>query len=583
MKRCISFILAFVMILAMLPMGVSAAQGDKLIALTFDDGPHKTHTVTLLDGLSERNAKATFFTLGQNANANLDLIRRAYAEGHEIACHSWDHPNLVELKDSTVVNQVENSMAVLDEVCGNNAAYLFRPPYGSTNERVRDLIPYPLIMWSIDPEDWKHRDENYVRDMIVDNAYDGAIILVHDIHGTTIPGALAAVDKLMAEGYEFVTVSELFRRRGVALEPKKRYYDCKNNGTDYGPIPKPEITYTTDGSTMKITISANTDAPIYYTTDGSVPNEQSPVYKGPITSAFPCNIHAVAAYKLNGSRSDMAVLAPEGIPAESPEFSVQGGKLTLSTSSKGADIYYTTDGSDPMENGTTYSGPIDVSGGCEIRAVVTGTFYKTSPEIRRYFTPQGRAYADMKPGEWYYEPIDRLVSEGLMVGVGDDQVIPQTDLTRGMLVTMLYTYSKESLEEGWEQTHGFTDVEPDRYYSEAVEWVYRKGIVSGYAEDQFGPDNAVTRQELCKIMDRFLLDRGHALPVGESCDGKFEDYDQIAFWALSSVEAMASAGLIGGDGFNLTPRANTSRAEAAAVFVKMMDYEASFQQTKQSK
>lgn len=575
MKRCFAWILICVIILAALPLGASATQGDKLIALTFDDGPHSSNTAELLEGLKERNVKATFFTLGENASYNLDLIEQAYADGHEIACHSWNHPNLVDLEDEQVISQVEDSMAVLDRVCGSDADYLVRPPYGSADARVRELIAYPLIIWSVDPEDWKYRDKDHVHEAIVNDSYDGAVVLVHDIHATTIPGALAAVDDLMAEGYEFVTISELFRRRGVELEPGTRYFDCKNNGTDYGPIPAPKITYTIEGTTMEITISADTDAPIYYTTDGSVPNQQSSIYEGPFTVDYPCDIHAVAAYKLNGSRSEMAVLAPKELPSETPAMSVTNGMLTLTTSTEGADIYYTTDGSDPAENGTAYAEQVELSGGCEIRAVTSGTFYQTSDEIRRYCSSRGQLYADMDPEAWYFDPIDRMASEGLMAGVGRDAMDPEAKLTRGMLVTMLYAYSGESLGEEWQMTGGFTDVEADRYDSEAVEWAVRKNIVSGYTSTQFGPDNHVTRQELCKIVDSFLRERGHALPAGESCRERFDDYDKIASWALSSVEAMASAEMICGDGLYLKPKSNTTRGEAAAVLVKMMDYEAS--------
>lgn len=576
MKRWLSYILIIVVVFAALPLGASAQQGGKLIALTFDDGPSRADTAALLDGLRERNVKVTFFTLGENAGYNLDLIRTAYADGHEIACHSWNHPDLVTLEDEQVISQFEDSMAVLDQVCGTDADYLVRPPYGSTNERVRALIDYPLILWSVDPEDWKYRDADHVHSAIVNNSYDGAIVLAHDIHATTIPGALAAIDDLQADGYEFVTVSELFRRRGEVLQPGTRYFDCENNGTDYGPIPTPEITYTVQDKTMEITIDADTDAPIYYTTDGSIPNEQSAVYEGPFTVDFPCNIHAVAAYKLNGSRSDVAVLAPNELPTEMPAISVDDMVLTLTTSTDGADIYYTTDGSDPVESGISYSEPTALPGICEIRAVTGGTFYRTSPEIRRICSARGQLYVDMDPEAWYFEPIDRMVSEGRMAGMGDGKIEPEANLTRGMLVTLLYASSGDSLETDWQQTSEFSDVAADRYDAEAVEWAFRHNMVRGYNAAQFGPDDYVTRQEMCMIVDAFLRQRGNALPEGESCKGKFQDYDKIARWALPSVEAMVSAGIIVGDGTNMSPKGNTTRAEMAAILVRVLDYEASF-------
>ena len=576
MKRFFSLCLILVLLIGLVPLQARAAQGGKLVALTFDDGPDSTDTVTLLDGLKERNVHVTFFTLGENASRSKEIVRRAYAEGHEIACHSWDHPDLRDLSDSEIRSQISRSTAVLDEICGTGARYLFRPPYGATNEHIRTLINHPLILWSVDPEDWKYRNSDTVRDSIVKDTYDGAIVLAHDIHATTIPGALQAIDILQSQGYEFVTVSELFRRRGEALENGKQYYDRKNNGTDSGPIAAPEITYTTDGTTMEITLTAAGNAPVYYTTDGSVPNEQAKRYEGPFTVNYPCNIHAVAAYRLNGSRSDLAVLAPGQTPSKRPTIRIENMVMTLQTETPDAGIYYTTDGSDPTVSGIRYEGPVEITGGYEIRAVAGGGFYRMSPELRLYCSQRGQLYRDMTPADWYFEPIDRLTAQGLMAGVGDYRAAPKMQLTRGMLVTLLYQYSGEALEEGWSKTSAFTDVPADQYYAAPVEWAYRGGIVSGYSATSFRPNANVTRQELCKIVDRFLANRGHALPAGESCEGTFADYGQIQPWAVSSVEAMVSAGLLSGDGTNVNPRGNATRGEAAAILCRMMDYEASF-------
>ena len=112
---------------------------------------------------------------------------------------------------------------------GDDPAYI-RPPYGNANQTVRSNVSVPLINWAVDPLDWKYRNADTVCNNIVSGAYDGAIILVHDIHKTSVPGALAAIDELLDEGYEFVTVKDLFKRRGVTPEAGKVYYDAKNNG-----------------------------------------------------------------------------------------------------------------------------------------------------------------------------------------------------------------------------------------------------------------------------------------------------------------------------------------------------------------
>ena len=574
MKKIFSLLLTVVLLLGMIPIPSHAAQGGKLIALTFDDGPDGVDTVKLLDGLETRQAKVTFFTLGQNASRNKDLIRRAYAQGHEIACHSWDHPDLTGKSDAEVRRQVKDSTAVLDEICGTGANYLFRPPFGSTNERVRSLIPHPIIIWSVDPQDWKYRNTDTVRNHIVNNAYDGAIVLVHDIHSTTIPAALQAIDILTKQGYEFVTVSELYRRRGLSMQPGVRYFDCRSNGTDLGPIEKPEISYTVSGDKMEITLTAPSDAPIYYTLDGSVPNQQATRYEGPFEAPYPCNLHAVAAYQLNGSRSEPAVLAPGETPCQMPRISVENGIVTMQAEDPGVTIYYTLDGSDPASGGRVYEAPIPLSGEGELRVICGGGFYRPSPEQRLYYSARGQLYRDIRPGDWYFDPMDRMTAEGMMKGVGDYRVAPQERLTRGMLVTLLYRYQAAPLEEGWEKTSQFGDVPGDEYYAAPVEWAFRNGIVNGDSATVFRPEGDITRQELCRVIAGFLKHRGHTLPAGTALEGRFDDAGRISDWAKESMESMVAAQLLLGDGRNVNPRGSATRAEVSAILIRMMDYEA---------
>lgn len=573
MKRLLAVVLALTVILTMIPARVSAAAGDKLIAITFDDGPDSRDTPRLLDGLKERDVPVTFFVLGESLEWGSSYVSRAYAEGHEIACHSWDHPNLPELTVESALEQFEKSRRLLDKICGDDGDYLFRPPYGNSTAEFREKIDAPLIHWSVDTLDWQLREENAVRDAILQDAYDGAIVLLHDIHGTSVDGALMAIDVLQARGYELVTVSELFRRRGVELENGERYYYCKPNGTDLGPIPTPEITYTTDKVTMTITIESDSDAPVYYTTDGSAPTPASPVYTEPFTVEYPCNIRAVAAYKLNGCRSKTAVLAFGQTPCDPPEMEMDGMNLILSHEKSNIDIHYTLDGSRPDFDSPLYTGPVEVEGEHYIRAIAGGGFYAASREIKLYCSRNGNLYADVAPDKWYYKPIDHLVTLGLMSGMGDHRFAPDTKLTRGMLVTLLYRFSGDDLGDHWEKTSGFTDVSQSKYYARPVEWAYRNGIVSGYSNQIFRPDGNITRQELCVVIDGYLEYRGIPLERGPSCRGEFRDYSKISSWARSSLEAMVEAGMIAGDGTNVNPRGNATRAEVATILNRVLSYE----------
>lgn len=281
------------------------ADSHKLAALTFDDGPHAVYTAELLDGLKERGVNVTFFFLGQCAAENPELVRRAYEEGHEIGSHTWSHPDLKKLSDEKIRSQLDRCRNLFSDLLGEER-FLVRPPYGSTDRRVRAAMDAVGVFWSVDTLDWKLKDEEQVYQNIVTEARDGSIILCHDIHKTTIPAALRAVDELRREGYEFVTVSELMRRRGVEPVKGKLYSSCGPGVLDPGPIPEPVISLETLGE-GRGTVTITSDVPVYYTTDGSCPDGRSQRYTGPFFVEDGTEVRAVAAWKLNGSRSAVSV------------------------------------------------------------------------------------------------------------------------------------------------------------------------------------------------------------------------------------------------------------------------------------
>ncbi|MCD7948051.1 MAG: polysaccharide deacetylase family protein [Oscillospiraceae bacterium] len=202
--------------------GKAIPEGQKLIAITFDDGPKRSTTTRLLDGLSERGVQATFFLIGSQIEGNEDLVRRMDEEGHQIGIHTFDHVQLTALSRADFDAQVERSRALLEQVLGHNDL-LLRPPYGLLDATVKQWAGCPIILWSIDPEDWSDRDAERVADHIVEHAGDGEIILLHDIYPESVDAALEAIDRLHDEGYYFVTVSELFAANHIALEPGEVY------------------------------------------------------------------------------------------------------------------------------------------------------------------------------------------------------------------------------------------------------------------------------------------------------------------------------------------------------------------------
>jgi len=195
------------------------------IAMTFDDGPHATNTPKLLEMAAERHIKLTFFVLGECVEQNPDVLRREVAEGHEIGNHSWSHPNLAKLSDADVRSQLQRTEDIIEKTAGIKAK-LMRPPYGELTKRQRILVNhqfvYKVILWDVDPLDWKRPGSNVVAQRIIAGARPGSIILSHDIHPPTIAAMPQVFDALLAKGFKFVTVSELLAMdKGGERKPSK--------------------------------------------------------------------------------------------------------------------------------------------------------------------------------------------------------------------------------------------------------------------------------------------------------------------------------------------------------------------------
>lgn len=195
------------------------------IAMTFDDGPEPKLTPKLLDILKEKGIKATFFVVGQNAAAYPEILKRAVAEGHEIANHSWSHPNFGKMSDPAVNQELQKTHDAIFQATGIKPK-LLRPPYGSITkherEWIHDKFSYKIILWDVDPLDWKFRNANHVETEILKQTRPGSIILSHDIHASTVEAMPATLSELQAKGYKFVTVSELLAmEKPVAPAPSK--------------------------------------------------------------------------------------------------------------------------------------------------------------------------------------------------------------------------------------------------------------------------------------------------------------------------------------------------------------------------
>ena len=188
-----------------------------LVALTFDDGPHRSNTARLLEGLALREADATFFLVGSRVPGCEDLIREMAAAGHQVGVHTYDHVVAAELSRRDFDLQVGKTRALLTEILGAGEFWL-RPPYGIVDRSVERWADGPLILWSVDPEDWRDRDTDRIVAAVLEHVEDGDIILMHDIYESSVDAALRIVDALSERGYIFVTVEQLMDLRGVEPE-----------------------------------------------------------------------------------------------------------------------------------------------------------------------------------------------------------------------------------------------------------------------------------------------------------------------------------------------------------------------------
>lgn len=189
----------------------------QVVALTFDDGPHPSNTPRVLDILRSRNAKATFFVTGENARKYPAILQRIVREGHEIGNHTMTHGRITKMSTSQIRNEIIGTHQAVKSATGI-LPRSFRPPYGSITPEQKEWIKreygMPSIMWSVDPEDWKKPGVSVVTSRLVNGAARGGILLLHDIHASSIDATPATLDELKRKGYQFVTISQLISLEG---------------------------------------------------------------------------------------------------------------------------------------------------------------------------------------------------------------------------------------------------------------------------------------------------------------------------------------------------------------------------------
>lgn len=211
MRRIMGWLLS----LLLMAVPVQGADEAKYVALTFDDGPSGHYTRQLLDGLRERGAKATFLLCGYRIRQYPQEAQRIADEGHEIGNHGYSHKNMQELSRREIAQELLDTEALLPPGC--HVKFL-RPPGGCCSDAVRQVAEarkLAILKWSVDPRDWESHDAAAIEQAVVKNVADGDVILLHDMSDSSVTAAFRIIDQLAAQGYHFVTVSELAALRGV--------------------------------------------------------------------------------------------------------------------------------------------------------------------------------------------------------------------------------------------------------------------------------------------------------------------------------------------------------------------------------
>ncbi len=223
-KRLILLILCF----SLLCVPVRAVENEKLVALTFDDGPSGRFTRKLLEGLEERGVKATFLLCGYRMEQYPDLTQRIFQEGHEIGLHGYSHKPMRDMCPRDTAQEIRKAMALLPDGC--KIAFL-RPPGGLCSECIQTVseeFGLSILHWSVDPKDWAIHDAKSIEASVISHVRDGDVILLHDMSDSSVEAALEIVDALQEQGFHFVTVSELACARNVVLVPGRKYTRFEN-------------------------------------------------------------------------------------------------------------------------------------------------------------------------------------------------------------------------------------------------------------------------------------------------------------------------------------------------------------------
>lgn len=188
-------------------------KSDKMVAFTFDDGP-SYNTIKIVNTLVKYDSKATFFLVGNQVEKYAKTMDVLVKNGMDIGNHTYSHKELTKLSDKEILKEIDLTNEVIYNKTGIKPMFL-RPSYGAMNKRIKKLSTMPIIIWNIDTLDWKYHNSNKIKDKILKYVSDGDIILMHDTYVATLNAVEMVIPELKKQGYKIVSVSELFKYKGV--------------------------------------------------------------------------------------------------------------------------------------------------------------------------------------------------------------------------------------------------------------------------------------------------------------------------------------------------------------------------------
>ena len=214
---------ALILFISILCFPARADAEEKLVALTFDDGPSGRYTRRLLEGLEARDAKATFLLCGYRMEQYPELTEQIHRQGHEIGLHGYSHKSMQKMCEKEVAQEIWKTMALIPAGCNVN---FLRPPGGLCGKCVQAATTdsgLAILSWSVDPKDWATDDVAAIKKDVISNVRDGDVILLHDMSDSSVDAALMIIDRLKQQGFRFVTASELAKARNITLIPGAKY------------------------------------------------------------------------------------------------------------------------------------------------------------------------------------------------------------------------------------------------------------------------------------------------------------------------------------------------------------------------